>query len=144
MFGIKGSNKKVREQLELGGGQRAWSVVLYYKFSYSSGKRYAGHPDGGGQIEHGRLTLRVEPENGSPFEATVKAAFGPGQGRPFTNGSIGVIFDPGDHSRLAVYPEWYISPHGARNSRTQEMIAAFLAGQVLFRIDPGDRCWSPG
>jgi hypothetical protein len=130
VFGRKPRNSKVREQLELGGGQRAWSVVLNYKFSYSSGKGYAGHPDAGGQIEHGRLTLRVEPENGSPFEATVKAAFGPGQGTPRTDGRIGVIFDPDDHSRLAVYTQWAFQPWEADKARTQEMIAAFLAGQV--------------
>ncbi len=110
MFGNKDHdrNKKVREQLEHGGGQRAWAVILDYKSRYQTGK-YAVVPQN--QVDHATLTLRVEPDNDAPFQATVRASFA--SHWPRKDGSIGVIFDPRDHSKLAICPEWIISPETA-------------------------------
>jgi hypothetical protein len=76
-------------------------------------------------VEHAKLTLRVEPEGDAPFEATVRASFS--HHRPRKGGSIGVIFDPRDRSKLAICPEWAFSPESGGKPRTQEMIAAFLS-----------------
>jgi hypothetical protein len=116
-------NKTVREQLEHGGGQRAWAVILEYKSRYQTG-RYSVVPNN--QVDHAKLTLRVEPQGDAPFEATVQASFASPSRRPRKGGSIGVIFDPGDHSKLAICPEWAFSPESAGSARAQEMIAAFL------------------
>jgi hypothetical protein len=123
VFGKKhdDSNTQLRERLEHGGGQRAWAVVLDYKSRYQTG-RYAVVPVN--QIDHATLTLRVEPEGDAPFETTVRATFA--RHAPHKNGSIGVIFDPSDHSKLAVCPEWVFSPDSVNSVRRQEMIAAFL------------------
>jgi hypothetical protein len=124
VFGDKSSssrNDKVREQLEQGSGQRAWAVILDYQSRYGSG-RYSVVPDN--MVDHAKLTLRVEPHGQEPFEATVRASFA--HHSPRTGGSIGVIFDPGDRSKLAVCPEWAFAPESVGKPRTQEMIAAFL------------------
>lgn len=125
MFGDKsksGSNDKVREQLDRSGGQRAWAVILDYHSRYGSG-RYSGVVPKD-MVDHAKLTLRVEPEGEAPFEATVRASF-PNHS-PRAGGSIGVIFDPRDRSKLAICPEWAYGPESAGKPRTQEMIAAFL------------------
>jgi hypothetical protein len=75
-------------------------------------------------VDHAKLTLRVEPEGEAAFEATVRASFS--SHWPRTGGSIGVIFDPRDRSKLAICPEWAFSPESIGKPRTQEMIAAFL------------------
>lgn len=126
MFGDKGKggkNNKVREQLERAGGHRAWAVILEYKSSYASGSYSVVPKD---MVEHAKLTLRVEPDGEAPFEATVRASFA--SHRPRSGGSIGVIFDRNDHSKLAVCPEWAFAPESVGKPRTQEMIAAFLGG----------------
>lgn len=125
MFGGKsdsGRNDKVRDQLEHAGGQRAWAVILDCHSRYGSG-RYSGVVPKD-LVDHARLTLRVEPEGEAPFEATVRASFS--NHSPRTGGSIGVIFDPRDRSKLAICPEWAYSPESVGKPRTQEMIAAFL------------------
>jgi hypothetical protein len=124
VFGNKsnnGRNDKVREQLEHGGGLRAWAVILDYRSRYGSGSYSVVPKD---MVEHAKLTLRVEPEGHAPFEATVRASFS--HHRPRAGGSIGVIFDPHDRSKLAICPEWAFSPESVGKPRTQEMIAAFL------------------
>ena len=124
MFGDKsnsGRNDKVRQQLEQGGGQRAWAFILDYHSRYGTG-RYSVVPKD--MTDHATLTLRVEPEGQAPFEATVRASFS--HHKPRAGGSIGVIFDPRDHSKLAVCPEWAFAPESVGKPRTQEMIAAFL------------------
>jgi hypothetical protein len=114
-------NDKLRELLERGGGQRAWAVILDYHSRYGTG-RYSVVPKD--MVDHAKLTLRVEPEGQAPFEATVRASFS--HHTPRTGGSIGVIFDPRDCSKLAIYPEWAYAPESVGKPRTQEMIAAFL------------------
>jgi hypothetical protein len=125
VFGGKnnsGRNDKVREQLENGGGQRAWAVILDYQSRYGTG-RYSVVPKD--MTEHAKLTLRVEPDGQAPFEATVHASFS--HHSPRAGGSIGVIFDPRDHSKLAICPEWAFAPESVGKPRTLEMIAAFLS-----------------
>jgi hypothetical protein len=126
VFGNKsdhGKNDKVREQLERGDGQRAWAVIVDYHSRYGSG-RYSGVVPKD-MVDHAKLSLRVEPEGQAPFEATVHASFS--SRSPRAGGSIGVIFDPHDRSKLAVCPEWAYAPESVGKPRTQEMIAAFLS-----------------
>ena len=125
VIGNSDKNDKVRERLEHGEGQRAWAFIVDCKQRFQSGN-FEVHPSK--QIDHVKLTLRVEPENGAPFEATVKASFT--HHRPRTGGSIGVIFDPSDHSKLAIYPQWAYTADSVDRPRTREMIAAFLGHQI--------------
>jgi hypothetical protein len=127
MFGSKGKsdkndkNDKVRQQLEHDGGQRAWAVILDYHSRYGTG-RYSVVPKD--MVDHAKLTLRVEPEGQAPFEATAQASFA--HHFPRSGGSIGVIFDPRDPSKIAICPEWSFAPESVGKPRTLEMIAAFL------------------
>jgi hypothetical protein len=134
MFGSKDDarNSKVRDQLERSGGRRAWALILDCKSRYQTGA-YSVVPTN--QADHVTLTLRVEPENDAPFQTTARAVFS--THRPRRGGSIGVIFDPADHSKLAVYPQWAFSPESAGRPRTQEMIAAFLERQARIPDAPG-------
>jgi hypothetical protein len=124
MFGDKGNggrNDKIRKQLEQGGGQRAWAVILDCQSRYGSGS-YSVVPNN--MVDHAKLTLRVEPEGQATFEATVRANFS--NHRPRAGGSIGVIFDPRDRAKLAICSEWAFGSESVGKSRTQEMIEAFL------------------
>jgi hypothetical protein len=126
VFGDKSNsdrNDKVREQLERDGGQRAWAVILDYHSRYGSG-RYSGVVPRN-VVDHAKLTLRVEPEGEAPFEAIAHASFA--NHSPRTGGSIGVIFDPRDRSKLAICREWLYAPESVGKPRTLEMIAAFLS-----------------
>jgi hypothetical protein len=126
VFGDKSKsdkNDKVREQLEHDGGQRAWAVILDYHTRFGSG-RYSGAVPRD-LVDNAKLTLRVEPEGQAPFEATVHASFA--HQSPRTGGSIGVIFDPRDRSKIAICREWVYAPESVGKPRTQEMIAAFLS-----------------
>ena len=125
VFGNGDRNDEVRERLEHGGGQRAWAFIVDCKQRFQSGNFGV---DPLKQVDHVRLMLRVEPENGAPFEATVRASFT--HHRPRAGGSIGVIFDPGDHSKLAIYPQWAYTADSVGGPRTREMIAAFLGHQI--------------
>jgi len=125
VFGDKrnsGRNDKVREQLENGGGKRAWAVILDYQTRYGSGSYSVVPKD---MVDHAKLTLRVEPEGEAAFEATVRASFS--HHSPRAGGSIGVIFDPRDHAKLAVCREWAFAPESIGKPRTMEMITAFLS-----------------
>jgi hypothetical protein len=53
---------------------------------------------------HQKLRLRVEPEGETPFESTVKQVFNDARGFhiPEEGYSVGVIYDPDDHSKLVI------------------------------------------
>ena len=57
-----------------------------------------------GPVTRSRLALRVEPEDGEPFEVTVRVAFQTPESRAAVKvgGSVPVRFDPDDRSRVVV------------------------------------------
>ncbi len=98
MFGNKkGLEHKLREQ----GGTVAWATIVSADEKWRSA--HGGDTGFGGpsQItDHMKVTLQVEPEGEPAFEVTFKQAFASHMPRP--GGRARVIYDPADHSRIAV------------------------------------------
>jgi hypothetical protein len=100
-----GRNKRLERQLEERGGKEAWATVLTSKQEWAStgGVNVAPGQAGSASI-HQKLTLRVEPDGDSPFEATVKQVFNDTHGWPIPQEgwSVTVLYDPNDHSKLVL------------------------------------------
>ena len=98
MFGNKkGLEHKLREQ----GGTEAWATILAADEKWASAR--GGDSGFGGPshiTDHMKVTLQVEPEAEPTFEVTFKQAF-PGH-TPRPGGRAKVIYDPADHSRIAI------------------------------------------
>ena len=90
MFGNK---KKLVDELHAEGGRVAWATVVKSGLDWRS-------TGSSGTTDHVKLTVRVEPDGGAPFEETFKQAF---RGiYPLTGFQCKVIYDHKDHSRIAV------------------------------------------
>src|SRR5580704_477441 len=97
MFGNK---KGLEEQLQAEGGKVAWSTVLDSKDKWQSGTQTGLSPMSMSVTDHVKVTLRVEPDDEPPFEATFNQAFSGSM--PFKGWQCKVIYDPNDHSKIAV------------------------------------------
>ena len=100
-----GHNKRLERKLKERGGERAWAIVLESKEGWtSSGGANVSPGQAGSFTVHQKLRLRVEPDGEQPFESTVKQAFDSSYGWevPKEGYSVGVIYDPDDHSKLGV------------------------------------------
>src|SRR5947209_20560901 len=96
MFGHK---KGLAKKLQENGGTVALATVVQgkEKWSSASGSGYYGPSK---VTEHMRVKLQVAPESEPPFEAEFSQAF---SGRvPFTGWQCKVVYDPADHSKIAV------------------------------------------
>ena len=90
MFGNK---TKLVEELEKQGGQVAWATIVECP-DWQTASPYHG------KSLFLKVTVRVEPDGGQPFEETVRQEFH----LPFPQQGFHckVIYDPNDHSRIAV------------------------------------------
>jgi len=80
------------------------------------------------------LTLRVMPDGEPPFEAMVKEAFRVGS-RPSPNGEYKVLYDPQDHSRVAIdHTPMTDAERAERNRRAAEKARA--EGRAAFAFPP--------
>jgi hypothetical protein len=98
MFGHKkGLEHKLRED----GGTVAWATIVAVDKKWSSAR---GGDSGFGApsqvTDHVRVTLNVEPDGEAPFQATFRQAFP--DHTPRIGGHAKVIYDPADHSRIAI------------------------------------------
>jgi hypothetical protein len=87
------------------GGKRAWATILESKKGWTSTGGVNTGPGQAGSITIRReFRLRVEPEGGPPFEATIKQAFNDTHGWriPEEGWSVTVIYDPNDHSKVVM------------------------------------------
>jgi hypothetical protein len=98
MFGNKkGLEQKLREQ----GGTVAWATIVAADEKWRSAR--GGDTGFGGPssiTDHMKVTLQVEPDGEPAFEVTFKQAFSAHAPRP--GGRAKVIYDPADHSRIAI------------------------------------------
>jgi hypothetical protein len=93
MFGKKSKAEKLMD----GGGTVAWATVLEAKAKWeSTSQGFSSYK----VTEHMHVKLRVEPDGGDQFEASFGQAFT--GGIPFTGGVCKVVYDPDDHSKIAV------------------------------------------
>lgn len=135
MFGHK---KGLEKTLMENGGTVAWATVLdgKEKWSTASGSGFYAPSK---VTEHMRVKLRVEPEGETPFEADFSQAFSGGV--PFTGWQCKVVYDPADHSRIAVM-EGSIAPPGVTHEQAErssaqraEMVAAVKSGKIAEYVE---------
>jgi hypothetical protein len=127
MFGNK---EKLVEQLQESGGKVAWATVLEateeWQSTTSSFSSYS-------VTDHVKLSLRVEPDDESPFETSFHQAF------PGTVAMQGwqcrVIYDPSDHERIAVLAD-QIFPPGIDHDRAER--AAAMQAQMQEALKSGN------
>jgi Short C-terminal domain len=135
MFGNK---KKLVEQLSAEGGKVAWATVLQstdqWRSSMSSSMQAMAS-----MTDHVKVKLRVQPEGEPPFEAEFHQAF-PGNW-PMQGWQCEVIYDPNDHSRIAVL-ENRIFPPGIDHDSAEragamrdQAMAALRSGQMAEYIE---------
>lgn len=104
MFGNK---DRLVEQLGEEGGVVSWATVLDAKTRWTSGTNYENGPYTVGNRQHMTVKLRVEPENEPPFEVKLKQTFARKVAEEFR---AQVIYDPADHSRIAVLEDKIVAP----------------------------------
>ena len=100
-----GHNERLERKLKEQGGKRAWATVLESKKEWTgSGGWNVAVGQAGSFTTHAKLRLRVEPDGEPPFETTVKQVFNDASGWrvPGEGYSVPVVYDPHDHSKLAL------------------------------------------
>ena len=137
MFGNKkGLERKLREQ----GGTIAWATILASDEKWRSAR--GGDTGFGGPTsitDHMKVTLRVEPDGEPTFEATFKQAFDSHIPRP--GGRAKVIYDPADHSRIAIMegevymPGMSVEKQQRSRARVAEAMAAAESGHMAEYIE---------
>jgi hypothetical protein len=137
MFGNKkGLEHKLREQ----GGTVAWATIVSADEKWRSARGGDSGFGGPSQItDHMRVTLQVEPDGEPTFEVTVKQAFSSHTPRP--GGRAQVIYDPADHSRIAIIdgevymPGLSVEKQQRSRQRTAEARAAAESGHLAEYIE---------
>ena len=84
------------DELRASGGKAARAMITAAK----SGKKLKGDPN---QIVW-KVSLHVTPDDAGPFDAVVQVPFPARGGGPSLGSLIGVVYDPHNHSKLAVDP----------------------------------------
>ena len=100
-----GHNERLVRELNEHGGKHAWATVLESKQQWSSTGGWNKVPGQAGSFTiHQKLKLHVEPEGEPPFETTVEQVFNDTHGAhiPQEGWSVTVIYDPNNHSKVAI------------------------------------------
>ena len=124
--GMFGNKKKLTESIGQEGGVVAWATILHVSGGWATGSEQGYNEPN--RKDHVKIRLRVEPDAGQPFEAEFRQAFS--GHAPLAGFRCKVIYDPKDHSRIAVQ-ENTIAPPGvdrARAERAVELRAELRAG----------------
>jgi len=100
----KGLERKLTEQ----GGTVAWATVIDSGTRWTSGTNYENGPYTVGNKSHMKVELKVEPEGEPAFESSFKQVF-PGK-IPIKDFQVKVIFDPSDHSKIAILEDQIFPP----------------------------------
>ena len=113
--------------LRANGGQSAQAEVTKTK----RGKAVKGDPN---QILW-KVTLRVRPDHGSAFSVDVQTPYPKLDGGPSLGSRIGVVYDPKNHSKIAVDPN-------AR--RIWGQAQAETMNRIVAQASPNGACSSAG
>ncbi len=137
MFGNKkGLERKLREQ----DGTVAWATIVSAEERWRSAR--GGDTGFGGPTsvtDHMQVTLQVEPEGEPAFEVTFKQAFPTHVPRP--GGRAKVIYDPADHSKIAIIdgevymPGMSVEKQQRSRARAAEARAAAESGHLAEYIE---------
>jgi len=98
-----GSAERLEKKLRESGGKTATAEITTAKagkMAISTGNDAA--QQAASAHVNWKLTLRVTPDGESPFEAEVKAPYPEMGGGPSVADTIGVLYDPNDHTKLVV------------------------------------------
>jgi len=78
-----------------------------------------------------KLTLQVTPENEAPFGADIKEPYSEMGSGPSVGDTIGVLYDPNDHSRLVVdhSSEGLATQLTAQHSERMQQAMAYVGGE---------------
>ncbi len=106
--------------LRANGGQSAQAEVTKTK----RGKAVKGDPN---QILW-KVTLRVRPDHGSAFSVDVQAPYPKLDGGPSLGSRIGVVYDPKNHSKIALDPDAPVESWGQAQAETMNRIVAQASG----------------
>ncbi len=104
MFGNK---TKLTKELQDGGGTVAWATVLDSTVQWRSSSSSALQANAS-MTDHAKVRLSVQPDGEQPFEVTFHQGF-PGA-VPLAGWQCKVIFDPNDHSKIAVLEDQVFPP----------------------------------
>jgi hypothetical protein len=127
-----GSAGRLEKELREGGGKTAPAQITAAKkgkFAISTGNDAA--QQAASAHVNWKLTLQVTPDNEAPFGAEVKES-NPEMGRdPTVGDTIGVLYDPNDHSRLVVdHSSEGLATHlTSQHSERMQQAMAYVGGE---------------
>jgi hypothetical protein len=113
-------NDDLLAALRTAGGQSAPAEVTHAK----RGKAVKGDPD---QILW-KVTLRVRPDHGSAFSVDVQTPYPKLDGGPSLGSRIGVVYDPKNHSKIAVDPNAPVESWGQAQAETMNRVISQASG----------------
>lgn len=124
-----GKTKKLEQELSERGGVVASGAVISAQTLWTSGSNYDNGPYTIGSNKHVKVKLRVEPEGEPVFEAAFKQTF---SGRaPMEREPVKVIYDPENHSRIAITALLGFAPNlDERRRDREELVAKILRGEL--------------
>jgi len=131
MFDKFKNNAKFERQLTRQGGVVAWATITDVKKEWATSVGTLDRVDDA--TDHLKISVRVEPDGGEPFDATFHQGFSLLQ--PSRGWQCKVIFDPKDPSRIAVLED-SITPPGADRARADS--AAQIRGEAMAAAASGN------
>jgi hypothetical protein len=103
-----GNRKRLVSKLEGEGGVVAWATVIEAGTGWTSGTNSENGPWTVGDHKHMTVKLRVEPDDEPAFEVKFHQTFGGMY--PIAGFQVKVIYDPQDHSRIAILEDQIFAP----------------------------------
>jgi hypothetical protein len=100
--------------LRASGGQSAPAQITKTK----RGRAVRGDPS---QISW-KVTLLVRPEHHAPFNVVVQVPYPKSEGGPSSGSVIGVVYDPKDHSKIALDPSAPVESFGQAQAATMNRV----------------------
>lgn len=119
---MSGNNDDLLAALRANGGQSAQAEVTHTK----RGKAVKGDPN---QILW-KVTLRVRPDHGAAFSVDVQTPYPKLDGGPSMGSRIGVVYDPKNHSKIAVDPNAPVESWGQAQAETMNKVISQAAGSA--------------
>jgi len=107
MFGNK---KRLEQKLSTDGGAVAWATIISAETAWTSGSTNSADVYAPGNNKHMEVRVKVEPEGEPAFEATFHQMFA--KDFPLPGWRAKVIYDPSDHSKIAIQEGEIVAPSG--------------------------------
>ena len=124
------------DELRAGGGKPARALISTAK----AGKKLKADPS---QILW-KVTLRVMPDDAGPFNAIIQVPYPAREGGPSLGSLVTVLYDPRDHSKVAIDPTAPTESWGAvQAAQQQHIVEQAMASSTGGSIFMGGR-WIQG